>query len=145
MHTDENMANELSETLRRNGLRATAPRLAVMAALRSNGKPLSVQGIIKRIERRSIDQATVYRTLNTLQAAGVVKSIDFQHGHSHFELTDGKHHHHIVCTQCRKIEDIEDCDIQALQAKALREKGFASIEKHSLEFFGVCNSCTMKA
>jgi len=127
--------------LRQHSCKVTRPRLAVLAALEEAGAPLSVQQLRARLRPTRLDQATVYRTLKTLKEAGLVQQIDWEHGHAHYELALGPHHHHVVCTRCQRVEDITDCAMDELAAKVLRGSDFATITHHSLEFFGVCRKC----
>ena len=89
----------------------------------------------------SFDQATVYRTMTVLKESGLIRQIDFQHGHAHFELTSLGDHHHVVCVQCDAVADVYSCDLRTMTQQALSQSGFAEIKDHTLEFFGVCRNC----
>lgn len=95
---------------------------------------------------KSIHQVTVYRILHALKHAGIVTQVDFRHGRSYYELRDEQHdHHHIVCVKCGRVEDFVGCDYERLAAKALKQaRGFATIVSHSLELFGMCNTCSKR-
>jgi len=153
----------LKEVLRRNGWKATAPRLAVLSLLAKTKRPMSAQNIIDalphsrrpmrlpRSVRRpargagAIDQATAYRTLAAFKAKGIIRQVDLRHNHAHYELADVAEHHHLICTRCGRVEDVRHCGIEAVQAAALRgAKHFAEITQHSLEFYGTCTSCASK-
>lgn len=122
--------------------RATPGRLALLRALESAGTPLSTRGLAKKMGH-ALDQATLYRALESLTVAGIVRRVDFQHPHAHYELAAGKaHHHHIICKQCGTTEDIEHCIVEDLEKRVLKgAKKFSSIQEHSLEFFGICKKC----
>src|ERR1700722_17768992 len=96
--------------LRERGFKATAGRIALLEALWAASAPLSVQAIaqILKKEKASIDEATLYRALEALAGAGIVRRIDLGHSHAHYEF-EKKHHHHLVCTDCGVVEDVEDC------------------------------------
>jgi Fe2+ or Zn2+ uptake regulation protein len=136
-------AQELSETIRYAGFRATRPRIAVLSFLKKTKFPIDIQAIAKGIGREKVDQVTVYRILEAFKKAGIVVQVDFQHGRAYYELKDETHdHHHVVCTSCEKIEDFTGCDFDALAGKAMKQtKGFAKITDHSFELFGLCNAC----
>jgi len=87
----------------------------------------------------------MYRALEALIEVGIVRQIDMQHAHAHYELVAGeKHHHHLICKHCSKVEDVESCDIADIECTVLKKsKSFASIQNHSLEFFGLCKKCTI--
>ncbi|MHB1086230.1 MAG: Fur family transcriptional regulator [Minisyncoccota bacterium] len=129
-------------TLRDHGFRVTSGRVKLLDLLRKSGKPLSVQAILSKW-KGAPDQATLYRTLTDLANAGVVKRVDLNTGTAHFEYTpDRPHHHHVVCTDCGTIEDIESCGIGDIQKQVSKiSSRFKKIESHSLEFFGRCVQC----
>lgn len=126
--------------LRQAGFKATPPRLAIYAIFKKASKPISIQNIVDELPNES-DAVTVYRTVSLFKNLGLVKHVDFQHRHAHYELTELGDHHHIICTQCHRIEDVHDCNLESLQQKTLRRSSFTEITNHSLEFFGICNQC----
>ena len=128
--------------LRRAGLRATPGKLELVSVLSETNKPLSVDSIVKKM-KSSLDQANVYRSLKELKKAGVVRQIDFQHNHAYYELVNNNDHHHLICVNCDRIEDI-NCQISSISRSVLKEtKQFSKIINHSLELFGVCRSCNV--
>jgi Fur family ferric uptake transcriptional regulator len=139
--------NELANIIRNAGFRATKPRLLVLSFLQKVEYPADIKEIIAGVGRKNVDQVTVYRILDAFKKAGVVVQVDFQHGRAYYELKDAKHdHHHIICTGCDKIEDFTGCDYDKLANKALGQtKGFARVTNHSLELFGLCNTCVKTA
>lgn len=128
--------------LRRSGFRATPIRENLLALLAAAGEPLTVEKIVKQLKKPAADQATVYRALKDLKDAGVVRRIDLEHSHAHYELVGGSDHHHLVCTACGRIEDFEGCHFEELAKAALRRsKKFAAVNRHSFELFGTCKNC----
>ncbi|MEX2054909.1 MAG: transcriptional repressor [Candidatus Andersenbacteria bacterium] len=121
--------------------KATTSRLAVLTALQQTKQPLSVQRLMELLSRNHFDQATVYRTLATLKHLGLVRQIEWQHGHAHYELASLGDHHHVICRQCHSVEDVRECNLESMTRRALRQSGFAEITEHSLEFFGLCQKC----
>lgn len=131
-----------TELLKEAGLRATQPRLRILELLKDSAYPLSVADITHLIGRPRIDQVTIYRTLETFVQAGLVQHLELHQGRSFFELATRDHHHHLVCRSCGRVEDVEGCDMSALEKKlAKRSKNFHAVTSHALEFFGECNSC----
>lgn len=132
--------------LREAGLKATTPRLVVLEVLARTKKPMGVPELQQALAKGDADTVTLYRILEDFSAAGIVRRVDLRHGHADYELVHagphGHHHHHIVCTSCGRIEDIDACAGKPLEAEALRASThFKTIEDHSLEFFGVCAEC----
>ena len=132
----------LKEQLREYNLKVTPARLDILDILTHTKKPISIQDL--NLKLKNTDLATLYRTLETLKDLGMVTQVDFQHGHAHYELATRGHHHHLICQKCGKVADISKCDTSGLEKQALKIGGFAKINSHSLEFFGVCNSCNRK-
>ncbi len=128
--------------LKQHGLKATAPRGAILGVLAAKHEPLSAQDIYKKLPKKTeIDLVTVYRTLASFEKAGIVKRVDLRSDAVLYELND-EHHHHIVCTSCGTVEDFDLCDIGEMAKKiAGHAKRFKTIGDHSLELFGICNAC----
>lgn len=123
------------------GFRATPARLGLLKLFHQAKKPLSIAGIQHKLPRQSIDLATIYRIINALLEKNIITQVDFQHGHAHYELATREHHHHIICQKCGRVADISKCDTSNIEKQALKIGGFKTITSHSLEFYGLCNSC----
>lgn len=133
----------LGDTLKNAKHKATPRRIAILNVLKKNSTPLTVSQILEKLPITS-NQTTIYRALEALTSTEVVKKIDFGDTGARYELNVGtNHHHHIVCKQCGKVEDIENCSSDELEKLVLKKsKSFTSIQNHALEFFGVCNKCS---
>ncbi len=129
--------------LRENGYRATPARIAVLSLLQSAKQPLSVEKIIAGIGADMIDYVTAYRTVTLFKELGLVRQIDFQHGHAHYELASLGDHHHVVCVRCNMVVDVSHSNPKQILEDARVESGFAQITDHALEFFGVCSKCAL--
>ena len=126
------------------GLKATSARMAVAGALLEEHAPVSVAELQKRL--KSVSAASIYRTLETFVEKGVVSRINTGRAHASYELISGrKHHHHVICTTCGDMEDVEagkDCVTRKTEHRILADsRKFASVSSHSLEFFGLCDKC----
>ena len=136
-------APDVAERLRRKSRKVTAPRQAILELLRHESHPLSIREIFEALPRGDCDLATVYRSMHLLEKMGMVKRFHFGNGGARFELLpegDDGHHHHLVCTQCSEIVEIEECFPKSLQEKIATRNGFKAVT-HRLEFFGVCPRC----
>ncbi len=86
--------------LKEAGHKATPGRILLLSTLWEEEEPISVDDLQKKLKGKP-DKVTLYRTLELLVKSGIVRSIDFRHGHIHYELNILRdHHHHIVCTSC---------------------------------------------
>lgn len=109
----------------------------------NSAEPLSAIDIIESFKQKNnpVNKTTVYRELDTLMTANLVKEIDFGEGKKRYELDTNKHHHHLVCLNCKKSEDVElQADLDKEEQRVEKETGF-EIKSHSLEFFGLCKNC----
>lgn len=133
------------ELLREHGYRITPGRIALLLLLSYSKKPLTV-GEIQKEMGGVMDKVTLYRALEDFVASNIVGKINLNTTAAYYEfLHEGHHHHHIVCEKCGKIEDIEHCEQANLQQEVLRSsKNFSTITSHSLEFFGLCKTCSKK-
>ncbi len=125
------------------GFRVTPSRIELLLKLETIGHPVSAQQVLD-VWPKAPNQATVYRMLNDLSEADIIKRVVTLSGPAHFEYTPEKpHHHHAVCTDCGAVEDIEGCFISKIQKDIIKDlKKFSSLESHSLEFFGHCKKCS---
>lgn len=127
------------------GFRATPGRITLLVALHEASQPLSVEKLRKMI-KTAPDQATLYRSLKAFQKAGLVRCVSFGGDCAYYEPVPRTEHHHVVCTQCRTVRDIEGCDFHAAARSVLRKvKDFAAIREHSFEMFGICKACASRS
>lgn len=129
--------------VRQAGFKATPAILAIMSVLQHAKKPLTAQEIAEKLTQKR-DKVTVYRILEKLKEKGIVRHVDFQHGHAHYELNNDDHHH-IICTVCGKIEELGACSLKNMMQHVIKESIlFTKLTGHSMEFFGICKICTRK-
>ena len=128
--------------LREAGYRATPARIKLLELLATEKRPLTVTQIHKKLGYSELNEVTLYRALEALVASHIVRRVDLQQGHAHcYEYAD-KHHHHIVCTKCEKVEDFSDKLCEEVVVKATKKSSsFKTITSHSMELFGLCASC----
>ena len=135
--------NDLITMLKEKELRVTSHRLAVLGYLSKVKQPVTVYEIIDVLRKKeNIDQATVYRNLSSLHEAGLLRRLDFNHGHAHYELETGRASHQFVCNTCETIEKIEGISVEDTVKKMLKKsKKFKNTTTHSIEIYGVCKTC----
>jgi Fe2+ or Zn2+ uptake regulation protein len=127
--------------LRKSGLKKTPTRLAILSVFSEGCKPVNAEYIFKKLKTRKTSIVTIYRTLMSFEVACILSRVELHKESAHYELA-GHHHHHIICTDCGTVESFDKCDVGHISEKALSKSlKFRVITQHSLEFFGVCNSC----
>ena len=129
-----------SKDLKEAGLKVTAPRLKILEILDSGTqRHMSAEDIYRALIEGGgdIGLATVYRVLTQFEQAGLVTRHHFEEGRSVFELDEGGHHDHLVCTDCGRVEEFYDEVIEKRQREVARELGF-EIADHALNLFVKC-------
>jgi Fur family transcriptional regulator, ferric uptake regulator len=133
----------LADQLRKKSRKVTGPRRAILNMLREQAHPLSNKEIHARLPKRHCDLATIYRSMHLLEEMGMVKRFDLGDGVARYELLregDDGHHHHLVCTRCAEVVEIDECSIHGLEERIAVRNGFKAVT-HRLEFFGICPDC----
>ncbi len=101
----------LTNRLRRESLKITGPRKAILDLLRKHHHPLTNREILAACAESQCDLATIYRAMHLLQELGVVQQFNFGDGVARFELVGEGcrgHHDHLVCTGCARVVEIEE-------------------------------------
>lgn len=126
--------------LKNIGLKATVPRLKILEIFQtSEQRHLSAEDVYRILlnEHMDIGLATVYRVLTQFEQAGLLSRNNFESGKAIFELNEGKHHDHLVCLDCGRVEEFFDSEIEQRQQNIARERGFA-LQEHALSLYGNC-------
>jgi Fur family transcriptional regulator, ferric uptake regulator len=134
---------ELAQKLRYRDRRLTGPREAILDVLNHHRRPLSIKDIFAALPAGDCDLATVYRSMHMLESLHMVKRFDFGDSVARFELLtegDDGHHHHLVCTKCSDVVELEECFPETLEKSIASRSGFKHVT-HKLEFFGLCPRC----
>jgi len=145
--TDPSLA--IPHVLARRGRRLTGHRQAVIATLASGRGPMTVATIHASLRERRPNLASVYRAVNLLADAGLVRVTHTGRGRqvARYELADQftGHHHHLICQECGSVEDLAGCLItnEALVrvSRRVREASRFRITEHELRLVGVCEKC----
>jgi Fur family ferric uptake transcriptional regulator len=129
-----------SHDLKSAGLKATVPRLKIIKLFEtSDVRHMTAEDVYRLLLADGVDigLATVYRVLTQFEQAGILVRHHFESGKAVFELNEGKHHDHLVCLQCGRVEEFYDSEIEKRQAKVAKERGFA-IAEHALYLYVEC-------
>lgn len=124
------------------GERVTRQRLLVANALAADGRQLTAEQLYARLRRQEpgIGRATVFRTLETLVEAGVARRLELE-GHVYaYVACLPAHHHHVACTICGRVEDVDEAYIKPIADRLAADLGF-EIDDARLDFYGRCATC----
>jgi Fur family ferric uptake transcriptional regulator len=132
---------DLAGLLARKGVRATRQRLEVLAELARERDDVTAQSLWRRLRERDsrTGLATVYRTLALLSEKGVIDSLSHHGTELCYRLCTDSHHHHLLCTKCHRVVEIEQC-IDGWIDEVTSRHGFVATD-HRVEITGVCGDC----
>jgi Fur family transcriptional regulator, ferric uptake regulator len=122
--------------------RSTRQRAAVAAVLDELTDFRSAQDLHAMLRERGarVGLTTVYRTLQTLADTGEVDVLRRVDGEAVYRRCSTGHHHHLVCRNCGRTEEVEGPAVERWADRVAAEHGFVDVS-HTLEIFGTCASC----
>jgi len=129
-----------AEELKSSGLKATLPRIKILELFqRSTQRHMTAEDVYKVLlaDGADIGLATVYRVLMQFEQAGLLSRHHFESGKAVFELNEGKHHDHLVCLDCGRVEEFYDAEIEQRQQAIAQSRGF-ELQEHSLALYASC-------
>ena len=127
--------------------RRTRPRRLIeerLIELAASGTDFTIDDLWQgmREEEPRIGRATVYRSVEWLVERGLLDRIEFADGTHHYRVCGHGHHHHLTCTQCHQVVEVDSC-LPEEQLNAISTKTGFAIEGHSISLFGRCAACRM--
>jgi Fur family ferric uptake transcriptional regulator len=132
----------LAKRLTSRGRRLTDQRLVVAEALAAGREAVSAQELYEQLRPRHsrLALATVYRALEAQVESGMARRLE-RSGHiSTYIACAPEHHHHLVCTRCQKVEDLDETILKPVLRGIVDRHGFA-VEHERLDFYGTCARC----
>ena len=128
------------QSLKNMGLKATFPRLKILELFeKGTMRHMTAEDVYRMLiaENMDIGLATVYRVLTQFEQAGLLERHFFESGKAVFEINRGKHHDHLVCIDCGRVEEFYDPEIEKRQNAIAQERGF-TIQDHALYLYAQC-------
>lgn len=132
----------LASRITARGRRLTKQRVVVAEALARAKTALSAQQLHARIRPRfpRLGLATVYRALEAQVESGMATRIE-RSGHEHaYFACDPRHHHHLICTSCERVEDVSEAVLGPV-LRAVRDRHSFQVDHARLDFYGLCREC----
>jgi Fur family transcriptional regulator, ferric uptake regulator len=117
----------------------------ILQLLKQFDRAISAQDIYVelRTRDRAVGLATVYRALESLKLEGVIQGRTLPTGESLYSCVQADRHH-LTCLHCGQSIAIDECPVEQLEQRLESLHQF-KIYYHTLEFFGVCLTCTPTA
>jgi Fur family ferric uptake transcriptional regulator len=134
---------EAAELLDAKGVRPTRQRVEILAELAREPDDVTAQALWRRLRGRRRSQvglATVYRTLALLNEHGVIDSLSHHGSELCYRLCTEAHHHHLVCSSCHRVVEVEECGLDGWLDAVTARHGFVPTD-HRVEITGLCAGC----
>lgn len=140
------MTEELSpraQRLRDAGHKLTHARLTVLRVLEDSGGHITSAEVLDKVNAidDSIGRASVFRTLDLFTTLLIIRPtyIDSSMTPTYVLMPEG-HHHHVICTNCNRVIEFEDCCLSDMAAE-LESRLHVKLTGHLVEFYGLCDRC----
>jgi Fur family peroxide stress response transcriptional regulator len=137
--------SSIIKALRGKGYKATPQRIAISRFALNNYAHPTAQRIYDEVKKvyPTVSLATIYKTVQILKEAGLVQELHFLNDQARFD-PNIEPHVHLVCMQCKSINDYLDPMISKIVERVSNEADF-STGRWNLDIFGICSSCERKA
>jgi len=133
------------ETLRSRGYRITPQREIIVEAIAHSGHHINAEEVFSHVQERtrSVNIATVYRTLDLLVEQGLASRIDLGEERVIYATYQHGPHIHLVCRQCGQVIDANQDMLSVLNRQLQAEYQFAADLQH-ISVVGLCSDCQVK-
>lgn len=134
------------QCLQKHGHRITASRCRVIEALAVAERPLSPYSLLDQLRTggEPFVLMTLYRTLELLELYGLAHHLAFSGGYLPCSLEEFSGcHHYVTCQVCREVREVPCPGLAGVERRAAANTGFR-VERHLLEFVGLCPECCME-
>lgn len=125
------------------GARNTRQRTAIVTVLQELDTFASAKAIHEALRERDVKVGltTVYRTLQSLAEIEAVDVLHTTAGESLYRhCLSEHHHHHLVCTECGRTEEIDGGPVETWARSVAQAHGF-TLTGHDADVFGLCAEC----
>ena len=143
-NSNEEIIEELKKIVKQKGLKYTDQREIVLSVLLNAEDHLTAEEVYNEIKKEDTDSnigiATVYRAVSFLEEVDLITSIAFGTDGKKYESNAKSHHDHLICTNCGKIIEFMDDEIEKRQDKIAKKNKF-KITSHSMQLYGTCETC----
>jgi Fur family ferric uptake transcriptional regulator len=127
-------------------MKLTPQRMMVLTALRHAGGHVTAAGVYEQVRASYpyVDISTVYRTLSALKQMRLVTETDMGGGDLSYEWVRGQRHHHLICSTCGHVTQLDHAYLERLGTELDRALGFEADLDH-FAIFGRCAGCRAAA
>ena len=140
---DQKLLNRFKEALKKEGLKYTPQRTAVLEEIIKDKGHRESEEIYLALKKsgQHVSRATIYRTMDILVNNGFARKMNLGDGRARYESkVNSPHHDHLVCMDCGLIVEFMDQKIEDLQDKIAIQYNF-QLKQHIHQLFGLCKKC----
>lgn len=132
----------ITQAIQEKGYRLTAARQAIAETLIQSGAHISADALVEIVHQHApqVGRMTVYRTLDLLCELNILRPVYQGTGAAHYILLDEGHHHHLICSNCDRVVEFDECLLSEMQEQLGDRFNFV-IQGHLLELYGLCENC----
>lgn len=137
--------DRFKDFLRSKSKNITPERMNILSEVLDQKGHFKIEDIILKMSKAKdpISRATVYRTINTIEEAGLIKYIRISNDEKVYELQT-EHHDHMICEKCGNIIEFYDVELETLQNAICESRKFTPC-RHTMKIFGLCEDCSKEA
>ena len=141
-HQESSQFESIKQDIRDAGLRATPARIATLKLIQGASSPLTHAEVSEELQDLGVDKATVFRNLNDMASAGLLRRTELGDRVWRFELIadedgHGSAHPHFVCVDCGTVSCMDEIKLTAGSMRLSQEYG----EVTEILLRGHCNDC----
>ena len=140
---DQKLLNRFKEALKKEGLKYTPQRTAVLEEIIKDKGHRESEEIYLALKKRGqhVSRATVYRTMDILVNNSFARKMNLGDGRARYESkVNSPHHDHLICMDCGLIVEFMDQKIEDLQDEIAIQYEF-QLKRHIHQLFGLCKKC----
>ena len=128
-----------------HGIAVTHQRQVLYEVMQGMSGHPSPEEIYAKVKRKipAISLATVYKNIHLFVESGVLREVSLHHGSRRVEMNE-RDHHHLVCSRCKAIADIDPEELGAESLGLTRRKklpGGFLVERYAVDVIGLCAKC----
>lgn len=142
MTNEEMLLERLIQALKAHGHSITSQRVMIFRALARRRDHPTAEALYEQLQQEQapdLSLATVYKNLHVFEEIGLARAVASPDGRARFDVPLAPHHH-LFCTRCGAMLDIDD-GVQVEIGPHLEEETGFRVTGVELVLEGVCPSC----